>query len=200
MRHRRYLPAALLALALAAGCGGSSSGGSSGGSGGSSSAASNVSGSIDMVGVWTGPEQKNFQKVIDAFHEKYPNVNVKYVSGGNNITTVLSTAVAGGNPPDVADIAQPGFVSDMQKKGALKPIEFARPAVLANFGQGGVDIGSINGKLYGLLFKASNKSTIWYNNSAFQNAGVQPAKTWPDLLQAAKTLQASGVPAYSIGG
>jgi len=122
------------------------------------------------------------------------------VSGGNNITTVLSTAVAGGNPPDVADIAQPGFVSDMQKKGALKPIEFARPAVLANFGQGGVDIGSINGKLYGLLFKASNKSTIWYNNSAFQNAGVQPAKTWPDLLQAAKTLQASGVPAYSIGG
>ena len=114
MRHRRFLPAALVALAVAASCGGSSSGGSSGGSGGSSTAASNVSGSIDMVGVWTGPEQKHFQEVIDAFNETYPNVDVKYVSGGNNITTVLSTAVAGGNPRDVADIAQPGFVAVMQ--------------------------------------------------------------------------------------
>jgi alpha-glucoside transport system substrate-binding protein len=200
-RHRRYLPAVLaVGLVVAAGCGGSSS--SNGNSGGSSggSAQSNVSGSIDMLGVWTGPEQKSFQAVISAFNQKYPNVHVSYKSGGNNITTVLSTAIAGGNPPDVADIAQPGFVHDLQKKGALRPITFAKSTVLQNFGQGGVDIGSINGTLYGVLFKASNKSTVWYNVSAFKNAGVQPPKTWPELLSDAKTIHASGLPAYSIGG
>jgi ABC-type glycerol-3-phosphate transport system substrate-binding protein len=152
------------------------------------------------VGIWTGPEQKAFQAVIDDFNEQFPNVDVKYTSAGNNIPTVLSTAVQGGNPPDLADVAQPGFVSDLQKKGALKPIEFARPLIEANFGTGGAQLGEIDGKLYGLLYKASNKSTIWYNVPAFQNAGVQAATAWPQLLQNAKTIKASGLPAYSIGG
>ncbi|HEY3614004.1 MAG TPA: hypothetical protein VGK92_09875, partial [Gaiellales bacterium] len=29
-----------------------------------------VSGKLSMVGIWTGPEQKNFQLVLDAFHAK----------------------------------------------------------------------------------------------------------------------------------
>jgi ABC-type glycerol-3-phosphate transport system substrate-binding protein len=187
----------LIVVAIAAGCGGGSSSTTGGGGGGSTSS---VSGSISFVGIWTGPEQKSFQAVIDAFNQQYPNVDVKYTSAGNNITTVLSTAVQGGNPPDLADVAQPGFVNDLQKKGALQPIEFARSVIEQNFGTSGAQLGEIDGKLYGLLFKASNKSTIWYNVSAFQNAGVQPAKTWPELLQDAKTIHASGLPAYSIGG
>jgi alpha-glucoside transport system substrate-binding protein len=128
--HRIALTGLAL-LALAAGCGGGSSSSSSS-AGGSTS---NVSGSISFVGIWTGPEQKAFQAVIEA-----------------------------------------------------------------NFGTGGAQLGEIDGKLYGLLYKASNKSTIWYNVPAFQNAGVQPPTTWPELLQDAKTIKASGLPAYSIGG
>jgi ABC-type glycerol-3-phosphate transport system substrate-binding protein len=184
-------------VALAAACGGNSSSSSSGSSGGSTSS---VSGSVSFVGIWTGPEQKSFQAVIDAFNKQYPKVHVKYTSAGNNIPTVLSTAVQGGNPPDLADVAQPGFVADLQKRGALKPIEFARSVIEQNFGTGGAQLGEINGKLYGLLFKASNKSTVWYNVTAFKNAGVNPPKTWPEFLNDAKTLHASGVPAYSLGG
>ena len=158
-----------------------------------------MSGSVSFVGIWSGPEQKSFQAVIDAFNKQYPKVHVKYTSAGNNVPTVLSTAVQGGNPPDMADIAQPGLVAEFQQKGALKPIDFARSEIEQNFGAG-AKLGEIDGKLYGLLFKASNKSTVWYNVSAFKNAGVTPATTWPQFLQAAKTLKASGVPAYSIGG
>jgi alpha-glucoside transport system substrate-binding protein len=183
-------------LSLAAGCGGSSGGSSSGGGGASTSS---VSGSVSFVGIWSGPEQKAFQAVIDAFNQQYPNVHVKYTSAGNNVPTVLSTAVQGGNPPDLADIAQPGLVTEFQQKGALQPIEFARSEIEQNFGAG-AKLGEINGKLYGLLFKASNKSTVWYNVSAFKNAGVSPPTTWPEFLNVAKTLKASGVPAYSIGG
>jgi hypothetical protein len=35
---------------------------------------------------------------------------------------------------------------------------------------------------------------------AFKTAGVKPPKTWSQLLAAAKTIKASGTPAYSIGG
>jgi alpha-glucoside transport system substrate-binding protein len=198
LRHRtQACVLAAVVVSLAAGCGGSS-GNSSSGSGGAST--SSVSGSLSFVGIWSGPEQKSFQAVIDAFNKQYPKVHVKYTSAGNNITTVLSTAVQGGNPPDLADIAQPGFVTQMEQKGALKPIEFARSEIEANFGAGGTQLGEINGKLYGLLFKASNKSTVWYNVSAFKNAGVTAPTTWPEFLQDAKTIKASGLPAYSIGG
>ena len=35
---------------------------------------------------------------------------------------------------------------------------------------------------------------------AFKTAGVKPPVTWTQLLADAKTIKASGTPAYSIGG
>jgi hypothetical protein len=83
---------------------------------------------------------------------------------------------------------------------ALKPLDFAQDAVQENFGDSIVTIGSVDDTLYGLLFKAANKSTIWYNVASFADAGVEAPDTYDDLLNDAKTLSQSGVPAYSIGG
>ena len=72
------------------------------------------------------PRRSAFGDVIKAFNKKYPDVKVNYKPVGDNLPTVLSTAVAGGNPPDMADIAQPGLVKQFVDKGALKPIGYAR--------------------------------------------------------------------------
>jgi alpha-glucoside transport system substrate-binding protein len=167
---------------------------------GDTTAAEPVSGSIAFTGVWTGDEQKFFQAVIDAFEEKNPDATIKYTAGGDNIVTVLSTAVEGGNPPEMASLAQPGVVADFAKRDALQPLDFVADAITENFGQSILDVGSTDGKPYGLLFKAANKSTVWYNVAAFEEAGVEPPETWDDFLAAAKTINESGLPAYSIGG
>ena len=159
-----------------------------------------VSGSISMIGIWTGPEQKSMQAVIDAFQKKFPGVKVKYTSGGDNTPTILSTAVQGGNPPDLAAVGQPGLVRDFASRNALKPITFARGTIAKNYTADWLKLGTVSGKLYGLVFKGANKSTVWYSVQAFKNAGVTPPKTFPALAQAANTLKASGTPAYSIGG
>jgi ABC-type glycerol-3-phosphate transport system substrate-binding protein len=159
-----------------------------------------VSGSISIIGVWSGPEEKRFQAVIDGFTKANPDVKVKYTSGGDNTPTILSTAVQGGNPPDLASVAQPGLVKDFQSRGALKPMDFLNSTMKANFAQSWIDLGTIKGHLYGMVFKGANKSTIWYSVPAFKNAGVNAPKTWPQLVKAASTLKASGTPAYSIGG
>lgn len=138
--------------------------------------------------------------MLDAFEEENPDVTVKYTSGGNNLPTLLSTAVRGGNPPDIAMIAQPGLIRDFVEQGALKPIEFAREDIEANFPAAFVELGTVDGQLYGLPFKVANKSLGWYNVTAWQDAGVEPPATWEELLAGADTLKASGVPAYSIGG
>jgi ABC-type glycerol-3-phosphate transport system substrate-binding protein len=180
-----------------AGCGGGSD--SASGSGGGEAANQDVSGSLSVLGVWAGQEQKSFQAVIDGFTAKYPNVSVKYKSAGDNLPTVLQTAVQGGNPPDVAFIAQPGTIQGFVTDGALQPIEFAKDDVVSNFGQSVADIGTFDGKLYGLLFKSANKSLGWYNTHVFDDAGVQPPETYEDLATVAGTISASGVAPYSVG-
>lgn len=159
-----------------------------------------VSGKLSMIGIWSGPEQKNFQMVLDGFTKKYPDVSIKYTSAGNNTPTVLSTAIAGGNPPDLAAVGQPGLVKQFSQRKAIKPLDFAKATMAKNYAPSWVTLGTYSGKLYGMVFKGANKSTIWYSVQAFKNAGVTPPKTWPELLTAAKTLRASGVPAYSLGG
>ena len=160
-----------------------------------------VSGSISFDGIWTASSgQKNFQDVINAFHKLYPNVKVNYKPVGNNLPTVLATAVAGGHPPDMADIAQPGTIAQFAKEGKLKPITYASGVISKNFAPAWKSLGTFSGKLYALPFKAANKSVVWYNVPAFKAAGVTAPKTFAQLLKDAKTIKASGTPAYSIGG
>jgi len=187
---------AALALVLSVVAGGCGGGGSKSGGGGGNE---DVSGTINTLAVWTGPEGKAFQAVLDGFHTQYPNVTVKYKSA-KDPGQALSTSVQGGNPPDVAALPSPGLMKDFANRGALKPIDFAKDDISANFSADWVKFGTVNGKLYGLFFKGANKSTVWYNVHSFEDAGVTAPKTWEDLVKDGKTLSASGTPAYSIGG
>ena len=193
-------------VVVAAGCGGGSKNGSSstGGVAGAQKTLkgnANIKGTISFDGIWTSSSgQKQFQDVINAFEKKYPGVKVNYKPVGNDLPTVLSTAVAGGHPPDMADIAQPGTVAQFAAQGKLKPITYAKSTIAANFAPAWQHLGTYGGKLYALVFKAANKSVVWYNVPAFKAAGVTPPKTFSQLLKDAGTIKASGTPAYSIGG
>lgn len=160
-----------------------------------------VSGTVTFDGIWTASSgQKQFADVIKAFNKQYRNVKIKYKPVGDSLPTVLATAVAGGKPPDMADIAQPGTVAQFAKQGKLKPITYAKGTIAKNFAPAWQALGTYSGKLYALVFKAANKSVVWYNVPAFKNAGVTPPKTFSKLLSDAKVIKSSGLPAYSIGG
>ena len=195
MRYRWVVTALLVgALAfVAAGCGGGDDGG------GSAEGSEDVTGNVSMMAIWSGTEQENFQAVIEAFNELYPNVTVKYTSGGDNLAPLLSTAVQGGNPPDIACIAQPGLMADFVSQGALQSIDDLREDIVDNFGESVADVGSIDGTQYAVMWKASNKATIWYNVADFEEAGVEPPETWDELNEVASTLKAAGITPYSVG-
>jgi ABC-type glycerol-3-phosphate transport system substrate-binding protein len=158
-----------------------------------------VSGSISIMAIWAGEEQKSFQAVVDGFNGQYPNVDVKYTSGGDNLAPLLATAIEGGNPPDIAAVGQPGLMADFAKKGAIKPIDNLRDKVVASFGEAVADIGAVDGTQYAVMFKGANKSTVWYNVSTFDEAGVEPPKTWDELNSVRDTVLAAGITPYSVG-
>jgi ABC-type glycerol-3-phosphate transport system substrate-binding protein len=196
-KRRRPVIALLVALVFAlavaaAGCGGDDDGGGAEGS-------EDVTGTISAMAIWSGAEQESFEAVIAGFNELYPNVTVNYTSGGDNLAPLLSTAVQGGNPPDVACIGQPGLMADFVSQGALQSIDDLRQDIVDNFGEAVADVGAIDGTQYAVMFKGANKATIWYNVASFEEAGVEPPETWDELMEVASTLKAAGITPFSVG-
>ncbi|MDQ3964552.1 MAG: extracellular solute-binding protein [Actinomycetota bacterium] len=159
-----------------------------------------VGGEVSVAAVWTGTEQERFQAVLDAFSEA-SGADVSYKSTGDDVGAYLGTQIEGGSPPDVAMLPQPGLLRDLAADGSLTAAnDDVASALDENFAPIWSELGSVDGTLYGVYFKAANKSTWWYNIGAFEAAGVEPPTDWDGMLETAGTVNASGVPWVSIGG
>ncbi|MFJ8361344.1 ABC transporter substrate-binding protein [Streptomyces sp. NPDC093984] len=155
---------------------------------------------LEVAAVWTGGEQKNFKTVLAEF-EKRTGAKVTFVPAQDPIINFLGSKIAGGQPPDVALLPQPGAIKQAVDRKWAKPLGAEAQAELAkNYSQGWQDIGKVDGKQYGVYYKAANKSLIWYNAKVFEGANGKEPKTWQELLTAAQNIYDSGVTPFSIGG
>ncbi|MGW6261132.1 ABC transporter substrate-binding protein [Streptomyces sp. NPDC055085] len=155
---------------------------------------------ITVAGVWSGSEQKNFQKVLDAFAKK-TGASTQFVSTGDNVSTVIGSKIEGGKAPDVVMVPQVGVLQQFAKQGWLKPLsKAAEQSVDANYADVWKKYGSVDDTLYGLYFKAAHKSTVWYSPQALDQAGVKPPTTYDAMLKAGRTISESGLAAFSVGG
>ncbi|SOD86188.1 ABC transporter substrate-binding protein [Streptomyces sp. Ag109_G2-15] len=197
------LAGALVLTACSSGDGKKGSGDTSGGATASGSGLTlpKLNGaSLEVAAVWTGTEQKNFKKVLAEF-EKRTGAKVTFVPAQDPIINFLGSKIAGGQPPDVALLPQPGAIKQAVDKKWAKPLGAdALKELQKNYSQGWQDIGKVDGKQYGVYYKAANKSLIWYNAKAFENAGAKEPKTWQELLTAAQAVYDSGVTPFSVGG
>ncbi|MGV9904531.1 ABC transporter substrate-binding protein [Streptomyces sp. NPDC003388] len=196
MRRRTTLLTGCIALALALGA--TACGGGPVSAGGGDKALSGQT--VTVAGVWSGSEQKNFQKVLDAFTAK-TGAGTRFVSTGDNVSTVVGSKIEGGNAPDVVMVPQVGVLQQFAKKGWLKPLSAATAkSVDAGYAPVWKKYGSVDGTLYGLYFKAAHKSTVWYSPEALAQAGVKPPKTYDEMLKAGHTVSDSGLAAFAVGG
>ena len=206
MRNLRLVVFLAILALLAAACGGGGGDGTDAGGGGGTDAEEAL-GDVDLTGVqlevaavWTGDEQEAFDAVLTAFEEQ-TGASVTFISTGDDIAAALGPRISAGSAPDVAVLPQPGLLRDYAEEGALQPIEdVAGETVDANYEPIWRELGTVDNELYGVWFKAANKSLVWYNVGAFEDAGVEESENFEDFLSAAQTLTDSGVPAISVGG
>jgi len=155
---------------------------------------------VSVAAGWTGVERDNFQKVLNRF-EEMTGVTVAYTPTGVDKAAFLKGRIAQGNAPDVALLPNPGLMTELARQGLLEPLDDALGGTIdANYQPVWRELGTVDGKLYGVWFKAANKSTIWYNVQAFETAGLDVPSTWDEFKQTVKTIRASGIPAISVGG
>ncbi|MFI6479876.1 ABC transporter substrate-binding protein [Nonomuraea sp. NPDC050663] len=199
---RKALTAAGLAIALAA-CGNAptttpTQAGGSPSAGGGGKTLEGVK--IEVAAKWTGEEQKNFEQVLKAFTDK-TGAQVTYASTGEDTGAYLGPRIQGGSPPDVAILPQPGLVQQYADQDALKPLSDAVIKQLdENYTDYWKELGSADDQVYGVLVKAAHKSLVWYRQSAFDEAGVQPPTNWQELVTAAQTIADSGTAPFSFCG
>jgi alpha-glucoside transport system substrate-binding protein len=156
--------------------------------------------SVEVAAVWTGAEEERFRLVLDRFEEE-TGAEATFTSTGDDISAALEPRIAGGDPPDVAILPQPGLLSDFAARGALQPIEeIAGATVDENYAPIWRELGTVDGTLYGVWFKAANKSLVWYSREVFRDAGAQRADQIDGFLETAQTVSDFGVTPFSVGG
>ena len=154
---------------------------------------------LEVVGVWDDGEAAAFREVLDAF-EARTGATVAYTSTeGEDIAAVLDARVAAGDPPDVAFLPQPGLLAGYARDGVIHPLgDDIAGEVRQRYAPEWRRLGTVDGDLYGVWFKAADKSLVWYHIGAFERAGVVPPDDLDGLDAVAAALSTGGTPPFAL--
>jgi len=159
-------------------------------------------GDVTVLGIWDGEELASFEAMVAEYEDAGGNVDF---TGTRDITDELARQTAAGNPPDVAIPAEVGLFNEFARNGqiiSLDQCDGLDRLVRDRYPQGFIDLGTVDGKLYGFFVKADTKGTIWYNPSVFAENDVEPlpnSATFDDLVELSQELIGRGVTPWSIG-
>lgn len=189
----------MTAAMLLSACGGGSSSQSASqtASSGSSTASSEggVSGTLTFLSWYN---QSDFQPILDAFQEKYPNVEIDFqnVSTENNQYSQRLTLLANsGELPDVfyiqppiAKFAKEGYLMELDDLDCMKDISGTYR-----------DTYTYEGKTYAFVDDAWIGG-VYYDKDQFAQAGLEVPGTYDEFLNICKTFYDQGIRPVSISG
>ena len=155
-----------------------------------------------VAATWTGDEQRAFANVLRAFSAR-TGIGVEYVSTTRDIVEWVDARDQADCLPDVMLLPQPGLLQELARRGRLKALDTATARLVAdNYQPGWQRLGRVDGdgQLYGVWFKAANKSLFWYDTKAFARAGVTPPETWGQLMDVAAKLKTADITPFAVAG
>jgi alpha-glucoside transport system substrate-binding protein len=164
----------------------------------STTASTAPSETVHVLGVWSGPELASFMMVKSVWEKDTGGV-VDW-EGSRNLPADLDADLKAGHPPDIAILPNPGLMQHLAEDGSLVPLNAVldMKQVTRDYPPAWIDLGSDDGKLYGIAYKVSSKSTVWYNPKAFTAGGYAIPRTWDELIALADTMVADHRTPFSI--
>ena len=156
---------------------------------------------LEVAGVWDGAEARSFARVLAEF-SRQTGVKVVYHYETRDMPRKLRRRVANGCPPDVALLPQPGLLAEFARQGAIVPLDAnTAGAVRASYSASWQRLGRVDGRAYGVWFKASDKSLLWYRPAALRAAGIAHAPaTWAQLRATTHRLATTFARPLAIAG
>ncbi|MBW8706145.1 putative sugar-binding periplasmic protein [Streptomyces sp. MBT84] len=196
MKIRARLPrlvagGATLALALSlSACGSGTGGGSS------------DDGKIHVL-VYGDASNKVEKQIVATFNKTSDVKAVLDTIPGADYQQKLQTIINTPQAPDVFFNWGGGSIQPFVKADLLMPLDdFIKddPALKSNFLPSVFNSAVVDGKAYGIPMRGTQPVLLFNNGNVLDDAGVQPPKTWDELLSTVKTLKGKGVTPIALGG
>jgi alpha-glucoside transport system substrate-binding protein len=198
MRWRRLfqgIAVAAVAMLFASACL-SEEGGGGGGTGESGSGDKQV----EIMYGFGGDQSKGFEGAMAEF-EKSSGITIKFTDASQSFDTLIRPRVQGNNPPDIALFPQPGLMLDFAKQGKLQDlgtmlnVDQLKPQLVP----GVLDVGTLEGKVYGFPMNFNVKSLVWYPKKAFEAKGYKVPTTIAELEALTNQIKADGTTPWCVG-
>jgi alpha-glucoside transport system substrate-binding protein len=154
---------------------------------------------ISFLTVWSGEDElPNWENMVAPFVEE-TGCTIE-VESTRDLIPVLTTRVEAGNPPDIVGIPSFGAIRTFLEAGEVVPLDFLdMERMQAQFGDVWIELGSVDGTLYGVFPRAAIKSLVWYSPPAFEAAGYTVPTTWEEMIALCDQIVDDGSACFSIG-
>ena len=167
-----------------------------------------LTGELEIFSWWTtGGEAAGLQALFDLYPDVCPGdveiVNATVAGGaGFNARQVLTTRMAGGDPPGSFQVHMGRELTDTWvTAGKMEPLGdlFDAEGWSDVFPQGVLDIISYQGEPYSVPVNIHRANVLWYNKSVFADNNLEPPATFDEFFEVADTLKAAGVTPLALG-
>ena len=166
--------------------------------------AADVSGDLVLLNWAAGSEEDMVKALEVGFMKAYPNVHFKEI----NLTTqgdqrgAIRAALQSGEKADIFINTWPAFRKELVDAGMLKDLTplWNSSAIKDNLSDGWKNLGSLDGKVYGVTYTFGDRSAMFYRTETMKKAGIdtQPA-TWDAMVADFGKLKAANVTPLAIG-
>ncbi|MBA8880999.1 ABC transporter substrate-binding protein [Phyllobacterium myrsinacearum] len=124
--------------------------------------------------------------VVKLFETANPGIKINSEVGGNDYWSKLTTMIAGGNAPDIYQLA-PSRFADYARRNATLPLdEFLGKIIRTDkLMPNALKLGSVDGKIAGIPL-AINAFALLYDTAIFEQTGLKPpveTTTWDDFAK-----------------
>jgi len=155
-------------------------------------------GTVNVLCVWDDDELESFQAMVAPWEEQTGGTMA--FSGTRDLIAVLQARVAAGNPPDIAILPNPGQMVELAKGGKLVALDsfLYMDTINQQYAQAWIDLGTVDGNLYGIFMKADSKGTVWYSPKTFAANGWEVPNTWDELIALSDRIVSEGMNPWSV--
>ncbi|GGK45678.1 sugar ABC transporter substrate-binding protein [Planomonospora parontospora subsp. parontospora] len=115
----------------------------------------------------------------------------------------LKSSLGALNSPDVFFNWGGGNLAQFVKENTVADLDAAlrdNPAVAEAFMPSVLEVGKVGGKQYGLPMNGIQPVVLFYNKKVFADAGLEPPRTYDDMLRLVDAFKARGVIPFALPG
>ena len=165
----------------------------------SAQASTSGSGTVSVLGNISGDQQAQLEAALLPFEEE-TGIDVIY-EGTDAFTTLLPVRIDSNDAPDIAMFPQPGLMRSLAEEGALIPLDnvLTREALAQYYPESWIELSEVDGEVYGIWYRASVKSLVWYVPEEFEKGGYETPETWEEMMALSDRMVEDGKTAWCLG-